>query len=149
MKPSGILLLIVIGIASVGAQTNTPAPAVTTTDKILTPSQLAPTVDTAPVSASLEIAQHSVATPSMKTKPPLLLPEDSEVFRTKSGLEYRGLVAKALRPPGGKFNPLQLINPFAPASYGVSGPATGSAPRTFRDERTHEPTGFTIISVSR
>ena len=78
-----------------------------------------------------------------------MLPEDSEVIRTKSGTEYRGLLARALHPAGGKFNPLQLINPFAPASYGVSGPATGSAPRAFRDERTHEPTGFTIISVSR
>ena len=53
---------------------------------------------------------------------------------------------------------LQLINPFAPASLGTGSasmfewrPGEGAAPlpRAFRDERTHEPVGITILGTPR
>lgn len=53
---------------------------------------------------------------------------------------------------------LQLINPFAPSSLGTGSasvfewrPGEGAAPlpRAFRDERTHEPLGITILGTPR
>lgn len=152
MKASSFLASLLMGIAAAAAQTNqtiAPAPAIPAPLKIPTPSPLPPILDVAPVSVSLKASPPSSMIPSTTKKVPILIPLDSEVFRTKSGTEYRGLLARSPRPAGGKFNPLQLINPFAPTSYGISGPSAGSPPRAFRDERTHEPTGFTIISVSR
>ncbi|MBC8002444.1 MAG: hypothetical protein H7X97_07635 [Opitutaceae bacterium] len=152
MRASPFLASLLLGIAAAGAQTNqasAPAPAVPAPIKIPTSSPLPPILDVAPVSASLKTSPQSSMTPFTTKKLPILIPADSEVIRTKSGTEYRGLLARSPRPAGGKFNPLQLINPFAPMSYGTAGSSSVSTPRAFRDERTHEPTGITIISVNR
>lgn len=144
MKNSYILAVIAIGIAGADAQTNVPGPI-----KIPTPSKLPPIIDVLPVAHSLKSDAHSQAPSAPIVKLPMLIPQESEVIRSRSGVEYRGLLARSPRPAGGKFNPLQLINPFAPMSYGIAGSSTASTPRAFRDEQTHEPVGITIISVSR
>ena len=149
MKPLYIIPMFAVAIVTAGAQTNAPSPIVTAPVKLLTPSSLPPVLDVASVSASLKTNPQSSTAPSSTTKLPVLIIEDSEIIRTKSGTEYRGLLARVPRPVGGKFNPFQLINPFAPMSYGIAGASTRPAPRAFQDERTHEPTGFTVISVSR
>ncbi len=69
--------------------------------------------------------------------------------------KYGPVGAAVIRPD--KVNPLQLINPFAPASYGgvgtptatwswnpMLGPGQGPLPRNFQDDRTHEPTGVVL-----
>ena len=53
---------------------------------------------------------------------------------------------------------VQLFNPFAPASLGTGDPAifewrpgqgAGPLPRAFRDERTHEAEGISILNLTR
>jgi hypothetical protein len=69
------------------------------------------------------------------------------VVRT-NGVEYRG-IAVALRRGSG-INPLQLINPFAPADLGSGIGHTGhsTVPRMMQDERSSVP-GLSVLSVSR
>ena len=144
LTPAVIASVAAFSVLGADAQTNTPASV-----KVPSPSPLPPIMDVRPVSALLKPSPQSSANSSSTTKLPVLIPVESEVIKSKSGVEYRGLLVKSQRPAGAKFNPLQLINPFAPMSYGIAGSSTGSTPRAFRDERTHEPVGITIISVSR
>ena len=74
--------------------------------------------------------------------------------------KYGAVGAAVVRPD--KVNPLQLINPFAPASYGNVGtppavwgwnakllPGQAPLPRSFHDDRTHEPTGVVLSFGTR
>ncbi len=74
--------------------------------------------------------------------------------------KYGPVGAAVVRPD--KVNPLQLINPFAPASYGGVGnptatwswnpmltPGQAPLPRSFQDDRTHEATGVVLSIGSR
>jgi hypothetical protein len=71
--------------------------------------------------------------------------------------KYGAVGAAVVRPD--KVNPLQLINPFAPASYGNVGtppavwgwnakllPGQAPLPRSFQDDRTHEASGV-VLSI--
>ena len=140
MKAWIILAGIVFQMTGAEAQTNLPAPV---------NLRLSPLPEIRPVSASLKTEPPSTATQPSMTKVPGLTPHESEITRSRSGTEYRGILARSPLPAGGKFNPLQLINPFAPMSYGIAGSSPAATPRTFRSEKTHEPVGLTIISVNR
>jgi hypothetical protein len=68
---------------------------------------------------------------------------------------YGGTAVQVSKRPQPK-DMLQLINPFTPAEYGYPTNASffwkpyndaRSWPRAFRDEKDHEPRGFTLITV--
>ena len=144
MKILIIFVVALLGMGSVGAQTNNPAVV-----KIPPPPQPPTNSEIRLVSGPLKSAVESATTPSAKTQLPKLTLKESEITRSRSGTEYRGILAGSPRPVGQPFNPLQLINPLAPMSYGFGGSSTASKPRIFRDERTHEPEGLVIINVTR
>lgn len=76
-------------------------------------------------------------------------------------IEKHGPVGAIFAKPA-RVNPLQLINPLAPAEYGglsqpaavwswdpMLAPGQGPRPRAFQDDRTHEASGVLISVGSR
>lgn len=149
MKSILMVALTIAGVVVAEAQTNTPPTITPAPVKVPSASSLSTNSQVRPASGSLKTEPQTAATTLSTTKPPTLVLKESEITRSKSGTEYRGILAGSPRPAGEKFNPLQLINPFAPPSYGYGGASPAAKPRIFRDERTHDPEGLTIISVTR
>ncbi len=123
-----------------------------------------------PVATSGTATNAPVAAQSMMTTPPKpklnkqseenaqgrLVPTTPEKLIEKHG-PIGAVFAKPVR-----VNPLQLINPLAPAEYGgnsqpaavwswdpMLAPGQAPRPRSFQDDRTHEATGVVISVGSR
>ena len=149
MKTFLMVALTVAGMVVADAQTNPPPTTTAAPVKVPPASSLSTNSEVHPVSGSLKTEPQAAATILSPTKPPTLVLKESEITRSKGGTEYRGILAGSPRLAGEKFNPLQLINPFAPLSYGYGGASPAAKPRIFRDERTHDPEGLKVISVTR
>lgn len=151
MKSFLMLALTVAGMVVAEAQTN--APPTITPAPVKVPSASSSSSSTnsevRPLSGLFKTEPRAASTTLSTTKPPTLVLKESEITRSKNGTEYRGILAGSPRPAGEKFNPLQLINPFAPLSYGYGGAFPAAKPRIFRDERAHDPEGLMVISVTR
>lgn len=126
--------------------------------------------ETKPVAGSSKATNAPVAAQSMMSAPPKpkvnkqseenaqgrLIPTTPEKL-----IEKHGPIGALFVKPA-RVNPLQLINPLAPAEYGgnsqpaavwssdpMLAPGQPPRPRSFQDDRTHEATGVVISFGSR
>ena len=140
-----------MGVAGAKAQTNQSVTAkpIPTTNDIAQPRTYSETPDYSAISKRLDEIQKINAGARVeveKVRP--------DVLYTKRA-DYSGLLVHLIKAPKSG-NVWQLFNPFAPPEYDTQRPANQfnpsmvtsvARPHAFTDERTHEPSGFTFVSV--
>jgi len=143
-----VLLTAVSGLRAQTSQISTNDVA-SSTNNVAVPKSYSETPDYAAISKRLdEIEKPGQAgrVDVVKTQP--------DILYTKS-VNYSGLLVHVIKTPKSG-NLLQLFNPFAPPEYDTHRPANQfnatmltarSRPHAFTDERTHEPSGFTLVSA--